>query len=319
MPRRKLWQPREMGPAAQAIYESFQAAAPSVDASLRAISDLKLFVEANRAQVRTLNREAIYGLAASQMREDGLLPSSIEGVLRHWTTWHVDPFNTDAAAIRIRARQALSGLERISAKVGVTFVKALHSRETLLTILMGQGAGKTGDPLYKLLWLAALVTGNRMKHFRDARSLTWDKIGLWVVWGPRKIRTESATSPILYRYEWTGVFPDTQTVLLARALDCKPPCIATPESIAGCMDAWLRDRVSADQRSAGVHITTGCARVFGLQAIARLVARRTISRDDFEMLVDQTCKTFLNRTEISRNSFYSSPSRIKNKKEEVDT
>jgi hypothetical protein len=293
MPRRKLWQPREIGPAAQAIYEGFQNAAPSIDASLRAISDLRLFVESNLAQVRTLNREAIYGLAASQMREDGLLPSSIEGVLRHWTSWHVDPFNTEAAVTRIRARQAISGLERISAKVGVTFVKALHSRETLLTILLCQVPEKTGDPLYKLLWLAALITGNRMKHVRDARSLTWDKSGLWVVWGPRKIRTESATSPILYRYDWTGVFPDAPTVLLARALGGKPPSIATPESIAGCMDSWLRDRVSADQRAAGVHITTGCARVFGLQAIAQLVARRMISRDEFEMLVDQTYKTFL--------------------------
>ncbi len=267
--------------------------APSIAGCLTAVEELRVFAQANKTRLKGLERHTVYALAICQMKEDSMLPSSMVGKLRHWTTWRVNPFDTDEARTRIQAKLALTGLERISSKTGVTFIKELYPLRVLQSIAENRSTDELKDRKYRFLWIVALLTGNRMKHVREASHIAFEDIGVSVRWGPRKIRTDSSTVATLYPYEWTGVRVDAELHILNHAWKQTSPLIATPDTVAGCMDAWLRERARKVGLDRNIHLTTGCARVYGVQRIACLVKSQKINSDEYEMLVDQTYKTFL--------------------------
>lgn len=283
-----MWTPRLADGATWRAFEVLEEAAPSARKAIEDIQDLRRFVRAQGEEsLQRVPREVVYGLAAAQMRVDGMLPSSIEGRVRNWRSWQVNPTNTEAAVLRIEANLVLGGLARTAARVGVTHIKPLYDTPTMEALIRHRLTDEYKDVRYRFLCTVALMSGGRMKHVREARSVVFQERGVAILWGPRKVRVETPTTPIVYEYGWAGVELPRDVKILSKALRGKVPVLGTGETIAGCVDAWARRR-NPDQK-----ITTGCFRVFFLQVVGRMVEQREMTENMFEMLCDQRYATFL--------------------------
>lgn len=300
MPREKRWRPRQVSNQDEWRYQEWCAQAPDVAAVRRAVNDLKVFMVANPTY-RTLPADTVFGMAGAQMSNDGMLTSSIRTVIRIWKDHRVDPACPDDALSRLDSGMVMKGLAREAATIGVTYVKALFSPVLLgsLTYARIPRVAPTrrqaeAHAKYQYFWWLCCVTGNRPAHVRSVRSVRLTAEGVYVLWGPRKIRVESPTAELFYPHSWVNL-PAPTPELLQNAIwfQGTAPDLSNSKMIASCLDRWLR--LVAESRNITHHVSSGCARVMVSAAYARRVQAGLLREIDFEILLDHTYATYVNK------------------------
>ena len=206
-----------------------------------------------------------------------------------------DVVHLAASRNALKERCLLRTLKRWRGEDGVKFLKPLTSIATMNLIL-------TSDPprirdgvtllKWRALWYLLICTGNRPKHVRGMKGLRLEERRLLVKWGSRKYMVVPPNDWLAYPFEWTLPPPADVAAYLK---EFGVPDVSCPENVASSCNSFIASLKlglsSAERTDEKSGVTSCCPRVFLSNELQKLVERKVMTKERFNLLLDHSIES----------------------------
>lgn len=256
---------------------------------MRILEDLQRYVSESRILPSTPREEVIIAWVGNMhTRARPLWPSTIYQRLLFVQKHEVDPFNVEASYRAWTERRLISAVATHKGRAGVKNMKQLITVELCIRISITRCPPfytESNHMCWRCHFWFATVTGNRVGHFGDVKSIKLKDDHILVKWGPRKVQKSGPTDFLKYEFSWTCP-PPADIAAYVEALE-NLPRLSTKTNRSSSMNSWL------SRLELGVHVTSSCPRVMLSTILAEKVIAGNMHMEEFRFLLDHSIRTSL--------------------------